>query len=310
FLVTPPLNCRKVIFKSLIFALSAFFLICLLNAFYRQYLLYERVDHFNWYFFYRYDFLEIFKQHPTYVSMYMNLAIGFLLFERLWTKNYWPIIFFIILSSGLVLAGSRMGYALFILICSIGIVQHLRKASYGQRRLILILLSCLLPLASFLLWKVPIIKERILYTLGADYEYKYNNGEFIKNKLEVEQGRLLLWKDTWELIKERPILGYGTGSKDQVLTNKYQKEEHQLFLNRKYNTHNIYLEFLLTGGILKLTIYLLGLSLLFYMGYVKKDLILVSFFLIIFLTGITESIFRAQGIMFFAFFYCFFLYDE
>jgi len=153
-------------------------------------------------------------------------------------------------------------------------------------------------------WNIPIVKERILFTVGENYDYKYNDKEEVNLGTE-EQGRLLMWQDALELIKERPVFGYGTGASRQVLLEKYKEKGHHIFLEGKYNAHNTYLELLLWGGIVLLIVYLVYLGLLFYQSIVKKDLLLFLFFLIIVITGITETIFIAKGIMFAAFFYCF-----
>jgi len=80
-----------------------------------------------------------------------------------------------------------------------------------------------------------------------------------------------------------------------------------LFLEKKYNTHNTYLELLLIGGATLLFVYLLALGALLFLGIKRKDTVLLSFFLIISIAGLTETLFIAQGIVFFSFFFCFLL---
>lgn len=298
---------RKIFMKFFVGFLILFFLICMGNALYRQFVFYNQGGYFNWYFFYRYDFIEIFRQHPTYISMYTNLALSLLVFGKnenvLFQNKFLRFGLTMILIFSLVLYGSRIGYIIFGILSCIYIFNLLKKSKLKEVLIIFLFFIFLMILA----WNIPIVKERVLFTFGEKYEYQFNNPNSIINGTPENQGRLLLWQNAFDLIKEKSIFGYGTGSSKQILAEKYEKEGHEVFLKEKYNAHNTYIELLLWGGIILLLAYL---TMLFYMlrkSILTKDIFLFSFFTIIVITGITETIFLAQGIMFFAFFYSFFL---
>lgn len=300
---------RLLIVRIFIHSLSIFFLICLITAAIRQIGFWQRGGIFNWYYFYRYDFLEIFKQHPTYLSIFTLLSLSFLLFSKsqlLLTKRF--LYFSIILQTvAIIFYGSRIGYIIFFLILLTHFFKNL-KSRKDANRVRYVLIFCFgLVVLFFISFNIPIVKERLLYTLGYNYDYKFNNNEFIKDSSPEEKGRLLLWQDAIDLIKEKPILGYGTGSTRDVLLQKYKKEGHTLFLENRFNAHNSYLELLLSGGIFLLLSYLLLIIILFLNSFRKGNLVLLSFTAIILLTSITETLFIAQGIMFLGFFYCFLL---
>lgn len=295
---------RRKIILFFIISLIIFFSICIVVSTQRQLVFWGEGGHFNWYFFYRYDFLEVFNQHPTYVSIFTLLALSFLNFlpekEQLIKDEIINGVLSLILIFALVLYGSRIGYILLMLLGVIYLIRLLTLKRLNELFLILISFILLLGIS----WNIPIVKERILFTAGENYDYKYNDKKKVNLGTE-EQGRLLMWKDALELIKEKPLLGYGTGASRQVLLDKYEEKGHHIFLEGRYNAHNTYLELLLWGGVVLLVIYLVYLGLLFYQSIIKKDLLLFLFFLIISIVGITETIFIAQGIMFAAFFYCF-----
>jgi O-antigen ligase len=288
-------------------SVAVFYVICIFNAFYRQHLLYERIDKFNWYYFYRYDFLEIFNHHPTYISMFSNLAISFMYFnhQNFKIKKTVLISATLVICAGILLSGSRMGYVVFLLITLLFFIKMLKFGSNRIKRTTLLGSTLIFIVLLVVSYNIPIVKERILYTFGQKLDYKYNNGDFIENKSELEQGRLLLWSDALDLIKKRPLLGYGIGSKDLVLKKKYKEENHHIFLNRAFNVHNTYLELLLVGGIPVLILFLIILWSILKVGIREKDFVIISFFIVICSYSITESIFRAQGIVFFAFYYSF-----
>jgi O-antigen ligase len=311
FLTIRPFNKKEydTVIKVYIYAITALFVICFFNAFYRQFIFTNEGGHFNWYFFYRYDFLEIFDQHPTYTSMYALLALSFILNsgKSFFKRNWICVLFILIQVISIVLYGSRIAYIiLFILFLAYAVksLKNKSKKDIVKAGLFYLILLFGLIITS---WNIPIVKERILFTLGYQQDYKYNNQETIQNNTPEEQGRLLLWEDAVELIKKKPLFGYGTGSNKIILQEKYQEKGHILFLNKKYNSHNTYLDLLLIGGIPLLCVYLFILGAIFTRGIKDKDFVLISFFLIISITGLTETIFRAQGIVFFAFFYCFLL---
>jgi O-antigen ligase len=316
FLTSKPFdqNERIRIVRIFVRALSMFFIICFVNAMIRQIGFWSRGGIFNWYYFYRYDFLEIFRQHPTYISMYSLLSLGFLLHEGRELFKGKAVLYSLIgiQTLAIIFYGSRIGYAIFLMLGLIYMLKNLKKTPRKIRpRAISIYLGIMIVLCG-IAWTVPIVKERILYTLGYEYNYKFNDGAFIKESSPVEQGRLLLWEDAIDLIRKRPIFGYGTGSNRQVLLEKFKKVGHTLFLEKRYNVHNTYLELLLQGGIPLLITFLGMLMALFYKSFRQRDYGILSFAIIMTLTSITETIFLAQGIAFFAFFYCFFLtpYDE
>jgi O-antigen ligase len=311
FLTIRPFNKKEyeAVIKVYIYTVTALFIICFFNACYRQFIFTNEGGHFNWYFFYRYDFLEIFAQHPTYTSMYVLLALSFILNSgKSFFKRNWIYVLFILTQViSIVLYGSRIAYIILFILFLAYALKSLKNKSKNDivkaGSFYLILLVVLI----FTSWNIPIVKERILFTFGYQQDYKFNNQETIKDNTPEEQGRLLLWKDAVELIKEKPFFGYGTGSNKIILQEKYREKGHLLFLNKKYDSHNTYLDLLLIGGIPLLFAYLVILGAIVARGIKNKNFVLFSFFLIISITGLTETIFRAQGIVFVAFFYCFLL---
>lgn len=310
FLTIPPVTLKEAysIIRVFIFGLSAFFMVCLITALIRQFQFYGRGGVFNWYYFYRYDFLEIFSQHPTYLSAYTLLSLAFLVFWRhSLFKNivfYYTLFFIHIIA--IILYGSRAGYLLLVLLFILSIIQNLKKDGFKNKWRIILIFLCGLLIGSVLVWNIPIVKERVLYTFGYNYEYEFNDGEFIKDASPEENGRFLIWQDAIDLIKEKPLIGYGTGSSRDVLIDKYRKEKHQLFVKNRFNAHNTYLETLLIGGLPLLLSFLAILSVLFYNGFIKRNILGIYFAIILGVVSLTETIFLAQGIIFVSFFLCFF----
>jgi len=312
FATIKPFNLKERLFISRFysFSISVFISISIIYAIYRQIVFSNQGGHFNWYFFYRYDFLDLLDQHPTYVAMYTLLSLSFLLFNRKLTLSNKYINYFIILLHllGIILIGSRIGYIILVVLILIHFYRNIRINTQKNRVKVILVYVLLLFISIGVLSKIPIVKERILFTLGYNYDYKYNS--FIKDQNPVTQGRMLLWEDAVELIIKKPFFGYGLGSNDIVLAKKYKEKNQLLFLEKEYNVHNMYLELLVAGGIFLLLLYIGILVSLLLNSISNKSYVAFSFFIIMLLTSITETIFRVQGIVFIAFFYSFFLFSD
>lgn len=306
FITIKPFNRKEasVVFKTFSYSIIIFFIICLINAIYRQIVFFNEGGIFNWYFFYRYDFMEIFSQHPTYISMFTLLSLSMLAFDnkecQIIKNKFWKTLIILIHILAILLYGSRMAYIIFCILVIVYLAKIFREGKFKE---VLILITFLI---SFLYvgWNVPIVKERVLYTLGKNYDYKFNEKEFIKEKPPEEKGRFLKWQVAFELIKKKPLFGYGTGSSRNVLAQKYKEKGLTLFYEKKFNAHNTYLEVLLIGGLFLLAIYVLIIGSILLKAFKERNLVIFSFFIIVAFISLTETIFLAQGIIFFAFFYC------
>lgn len=61
--------------------------------------------------------------------------------------------------------------------------------------------------------------------------------------------RLIIWKESINLIKESPLLGYGTGSAQVILTQKYAEKDLRYAEEKKLNSHNQFLQQTIENGI-------------------------------------------------------------
>ena len=295
----------KFIIKFFVITNYIFFAINWLYAIYRQ-LHFSLVKNgpFNWYFFYRYDFLSVFHNHPTYVSLFANMSLAFLLFYDVFDKR--KSFFLIVLQMvNILFAGSRIGIIIMFLLLVLKLSELVfvqKRVTYALKVLSGIFLSLLI------IWLIPISREKVFYrTFGLHKVYHYylsgNNNLHPEN--EEKNGRLTAWKISWSLIKQKPLTGYGIGDAEQHLLQAY-KEQHKMFLCRiKHNVHNSYLQFWLMGGVFLLLLYLLFVAIPFYYGVISKNYLLLSYAIIVGMSSLTESFVRIQGVVFIIYFYIF-----
>ncbi|MCF6349957.1 MAG: O-antigen ligase family protein [Flavobacteriaceae bacterium] len=108
--------------------------------------------------------------------------------------------------------------------------------------------------------------------------------------------RKKIWKSSFELIKNKPIIGYGIGDAQKELNKIYKKNG---FYKSNMNAHNQYLQFIMDYGLVfTLLILLLIMMLLLKLLKHKNYFYFISIFILL-LVFLTESLLNRQlGIVF------------
>ena len=269
----------------------------LIRAFYMYWALGE-----NNFFYQNFAFLL----HPSYMSMYLNLAIAYVLLRLVKTPtvlnryvSFIMIIFFTILN---ILLSSKMGIISNALIL-IGFMSYymIRNKKYvlGSISFIAAIVFCI-SLIKF----VPSIGGRIDSLM-----HSFNESTVNKTSDESTAVRKLIWRAASEVISTHFIIGVGTGDSKDALMKEYVEEGLKGAYEHKLNAHNEYLQvFVALGAIGFLLLISSLISPLLHSIKLPNPLYLV-FLLLIIVNFTTESMFETQaGVMFYAFFnslFCF-----
>lgn len=253
--------------------------------------------------FINHNFSHVLDLHATYISMYaafsMSAFIYFLMNEnRLWRKVMYGIFIFILLAGLIQLSSRAVIIAEGIIIFTVFPLLLLQ----GKKRLWFMLFSLFsLLLIFFIISNTASFKDRFTDELKDDLTQPS-----AINRLA--EPRLVRWQAEMELIKQSPIIGYGTGSEKDILEEKYFEKKLYLSYQSAFNAHSQYLSFLLNLGILGCGLFLFILYYAFYTGIKNKDVLLISFLVIIATTAISEDILNLnKGIFFYGFFIAFLL---
>ncbi|MGB0886694.1 MAG: O-antigen ligase family protein [Vicingaceae bacterium] len=122
------------------------------------------------------------------------------------------------------------------------------------------------------------------------------------NHLKPLATRLAMWECSLEVIKNNWAFGVGTGDGRNETLEKYEQMEFNIGLDGKFNSHNMYLQYWLSNGILTLLLFLGILVFLFVKAIKSKNMVFFSFILFFSFFCITESaMLRQKGIVFFVF---------
>jgi O-antigen ligase len=111
------------------------------------------------------------------------------------------------------------------------------------------------------------------------------------------------WKCAVELVRERPLAGYGTGEEKFMLSQKYSKYNLSNSLHSNFDAHNQFLAFTIKSGIIGLASFLCLLAVSFFRAFRHRNYYFICFLLIVTATSLTENILESnKGILFFAVF--------
>jgi O-antigen ligase len=250
-----------------------------------------------------YQAFSSFILHPSYMSMYLNLAIFWIIIEGFKGETQvvkqqkyaaiFLITFFIFI---IILLSSKLGLAtlllLFVLLIIRYIVSH-KKYIIGLSALFSIII------AGYSIYAfVPEIRDRVKTALEV---VSSNNVD--KSNGESTAVRILVWGAANNVIADNFLLGTGTGDSKDELMKEYKKQEITGAYEHELNAHNEYYQVFVSLGIIGFTVFLLSLFLPLIKSLKKKYIIYGLFLCIMLLNFLTESMFETQaGVMFYAFF--------
>ena len=244
--------------------------------------------------------------HATYMSMYVAFSI---------------IVFSCLLATSTV-GNTRTVYIACILLLSAGLLQLSSRAVFialliviaivfpflvfsGRRRLWFIVISALLSaLLLFAISNIDSFKTRYLSELKKDLTQK-------PALIEVSEPRMARWEVIMEMVKQSPVVGYGTGAEKNMLQQKYFDKKLYTSYIQQFNTHSEYLSFLLKTGIIGLALFLYVLYFGFARAWKTRDVYFFGFMILVSIVCVSENILDLnKGIFFFSFFFSFFVLKD
>ena len=186
------------------------------------------------------------------------------------------------------------------IITTVIVLLYYVQLKMHKKHKLLTLLSLVLFTFLFFL-KSPNLSKRIL-----DTEYKTNSPIF--ERILTQEPRYLIWKYSYSVLnKNQLFFGYGfKGVKIQLLK-KYEEiddlNKRNWFIQEQFNSHNQYLDILLTQGIIGLSLFLIFLYYLYKESLFSDTNFLLFLTLAIFLT-IYNNFYRLIGVFIFAIIFC------
>lgn len=240
----------------------------------------------------------IIGEHPIYFSLILVVAMILLYYNKF--KNKWiNLILFLLLFSGIIIASSRgviLGGIAIIILMIYQRFKNIKKTLLIS----LLFLTCFTVVGYF-----SPLKTRVLEILNT--KHIYPEGIHF-NSFNI---RMAIYNCSFELIKDSPIMGFGPGDTQEILNNCYHKFDTKAFDDINYNSHNQYLDYYLSFGIIG---FILIVSLFVY--YLKnaiksRDYQYINFLVLFYVVFLIENVLvRNTGLVLFTLFNCLFVYSK
>lgn len=240
--------------------------------------------------------------HASYFAMYLCLSLVIItLYYPTWYTNQPALkkltwVYVIVLAISVFLCASKMGIITFLILAPLLLFYRYQKALNLKSFIIAIMLFGSLFL--FLPNVFPTSFERLksIATL--------NSKQIDPKATESSAVRVLVWKQSLNLIAEKPLTGYGVGDANDALYKAYQKNGLTGALEHHLNTHNQYLQSFLGIGLFGLIGILLITFYGIFEGIKQRHYLFIAFSILLTLNFLVESMLQtAAGVLFTAAFY-------
>ena len=234
--------------------------------------------------------------HPTYYGLMVLMAAAICLNEIVRNNIYsrsqlWPVIMSVGFLSSVLLISSRT-----VIIASIFLILWFLLIKIQNRIFRIFSVASIFIILLFVASLHPRFKE-IRDVLGTKDRIEFN--QLIEN---ADRGKT--WDASFRLIQEHPVLGLGVGDVKDSLTNFYHKESYFDESQNYLNCHNQFMETWLGVGIIGFLLLIIMLILPFMSSRPLELPLYGSFFLIILIGFMFESLLnRLWGVAFISLFY-------
>jgi O-antigen ligase len=245
--------------------------------------------------------------HPGHMGNYYCLVIIWmtLIFMQLIPKISFPsrmlIVGFVFLFVFIMQLTSKT-ILLFLLLFCPWIIYTLIKKIKSKSQIIYLTSASVLAISAFVLFnkqsgRIDVLNE--IKTLDSTVLFQNSIGS-----------RAMAVKESINLAKESPFIGYGTGEANKKLLEQLTKKNYASLVEWKMHTHNQYMHTLLDIGIFGL-LYLVFFLLLILRWFIKKKNYLGTWFLLLVMVNLlTDDMLEIQaGLVFFISWLCIFLFE-
>ncbi len=287
---------QKLIFQIFLISLSLSFIYALGNSYYVIIMVLKKTSF--WLVLNRMH-ISMAIMHPGYYSNFFMLGIIYLIFNRVKGQYF----FLSLCSIAVILLMSRIVlifYVIFILTITLNYLRNTSQKlikSFG-----LLLIGIMLGL---IIYQVPTVQARIKESIN-----NLNNASKDTKISSATATRRIAYEQEWELIKNKPLIGYGLGQANKTLRQRL-KNTGYLELSKQMSTHNQYFSQWISMGLIGFIALILLLIFLFY--YFRKNNLKTAwwFTLLVTLYLATDDMLDIQaGVVFFVLVWCLYLFKE
>lgn len=239
-----------------------------------------------------YNFTFPINTHPTYYTVWI-LCANYFVFQSKTLRTPIKVGLLLLFCFGIIFSMSRVGVLLYGIQIFVSFFFLSKTA-----KIIYALCTLLVIFTGIYLYKYHLRNMYLLQRLSIELAWDTNpeNTESEINNRVADDSRTARWLAIWETIKKKPISGYGVGSERTILDKTYSTNDLNISLERKYNTHNQYLFYMLEQGIIGLFLFLSYFFINLVLAIKRKDFFVFSFIVGIMIVFMFENyLYRSMG---------------
>lgn len=221
--------------------------------------------------------------HPFYLGTYFLFMLILLWHPVINVKRGFKVAISIITIICIIFLNSRNVFFIAILLLLINMIKSIKPIKS------IIIFSVVI--VALILAK-PVLKKTYVYNKfikGTLWELTDNVATHNTDSKKLSDSRMARWKVVLELIKEKPLLGYGTSSEKRILEKKYTENQMKVSATQRFDSHNQYLSYSLQYGSIGLFFIFSFFILNFKKSVNKKHFLLFTFVLILSCACLTEN---------------------
>jgi hypothetical protein len=245
--------------------------------------------------------------HGTYLSIWIGFAI-FLLAPLFWdkTKNGFPVGIFVVLPALFLLywqyiIGAKAPMMATILLF-VGYTFY--RLYFSNKRVLYAIVT--LFIAFWTMFTISKPKQVEQWSSLLKFDHKLPKGDYAIEceNISSQDIRFGIYTCCWKLFRKSPMIGYGVGDVQDELNLCYLENiDGNVYQKFNFNTHNEYLQVLLTGGMAALFLFLLSLAWPIYISIRKGCFLLFALNGFIMICFLTENVIgRHDGVIFYGLF--------
>ncbi|GAB3266273.1 hypothetical protein GCM10027347_34180 [Larkinella harenae] len=246
---------------------------------------------------YRLYFEKVTGLHPTYMGIYLCLAVAILLISPTQHQKLkgWKLgaVLFPLFMFLMALMPKAPVIALFVILLYYGWINRAYKQKFVP------IMTVLLVSVSVACISIPFSSQRI-----DEFSVALNakpNDNPMDNSIQM---RHVIWMVDLDVLKENWLMGVGPGGVDPALNARY--EAYSRIYNaplQPHDTHNEYLNQWISFGLVGIVLLLLALGIQFANAFRRRDHLYAALLIVFVITFFTENVWSQQkGIVFYSFF--------
>lgn len=293
-----------------VFASSVFLILNILHEYYLTRPLYSiDKDILNFYHT-NYYFLRVLDIHPSYYGMFVILGIATVYFYKTFVSSFFNTLFIAVSLVVLLFINARVILFLFLALSIIFLIKWLYQRTNNLLKLFFYtgIVIALLGSVLFFVSKNTYAYQRVF----KESLWEFNGGVGTNYNFSGKgDSRMARWHAAFNVIKRKPILGYGVFKEREVLQNEYIALNMISSFKSRYNAHNQFLGYTIEGGVLAAFALFMFVLYNFYISIRNADLLFFLFTLSLLSICLIENyLVRNAGIIFIAFFSSAFLFNQ